>query len=75
MGIVLSLIGVLSKHTVLFDEIQTKVLSFFLLAIHSQFYMQLCLEICISLNSRNLLSISSNSHNLLPTVQLLYTVK
>ncbi len=44
---------------------------------HSQSPLQLCIEISISSNSRNLLCISLNSHNLLhiSTVQLLYTVK
>ncbi len=38
------------------DEIQTKVLKVFLLAIHSHLYtLQLCLEISISSNSHNLL--------------------
>ncbi len=60
------------------DEIQTKVLRVFLLAIHSHLYiLQLCLEISISSNSLNLLHIYLNSPNLLriATVQLLYTVK
>ncbi len=47
------------------DEIQTKVLRVFLLAIH-QSPLQLCLEISITSNSRNLLQF---------LVQLLYTVK
>jgi hypothetical protein len=48
------------------DEIQTKVFRVFLLAIHSQLYtLQLCLEI----------SVSSNSRNLLQFLELLYTVK
>ncbi len=46
------------------DEIQTKGLRVFLLSFHP---LQLCLEIFISSNSRNLLHIS--------TVQLLYTVQ
>ncbi len=59
------------------DEIQTKFLRVFLIDVHSHLYLQLCLEIYISSNSRILLRISSNSRNLLhiSTVQLLYTVK
>ncbi len=46
------------------DEIQTKIFKVFLIAIHSYLYtLQLCLEISISSNSRNLLQF------------LLYTVK
>ncbi len=44
------------------DEIQTKVLKVFLLAIHSHLsslYLQLCLVIYISSNSRNLLTQTS----------------
>jgi hypothetical protein len=49
------------------DEVQTKVLRVFLLGIHSHpLHEQLCLEISISSQSRNLLCISSNPHNLLP---------
>ncbi len=66
------------------DEIQTKALRVFLLAIHSHLYpvqctlcVQLCHEIFISLNSRKLLHSSSNSCKLLrnSTLKLLYTVK
>ncbi len=49
------------------DEIQTKSSTVFLLALAIQSHLQLCLEISISSNSRNLLCIS--------TVKLLYTVK
>jgi hypothetical protein len=56
------------------DKIQAKVLRVFLLSISP---LQLCLQVSISSNSRNLLCISSNSCNLLTisTVKLLYTVK
>ncbi len=37
------------------DEIKTKVIRVYLQAIHSHLYLQLCLEISISSNSRNLL--------------------
>ncbi len=48
------------------DEIQTKVIRVFLLAIHSHMYVQLGLEISIFFTLTQLLTVSS--------VQLLYTV-
>jgi hypothetical protein len=59
------------------DEIHTKVLGVFLLAIHSHLHiLQLCLEFSISSNSLNLLNISSDFKPLrISTVHLLYTVK
>jgi hypothetical protein len=48
------------------DEIKTKVLRVFLFVIHSHLYtLQLCLEISISSNWRNLQCIFSKSRNLL----------
>jgi hypothetical protein len=49
------------------DEIQTKVLRVFLLAIHSPLYIQLCLQISISSKLTQPLTVS--------TVHLPYTVK
>ncbi len=55
------------------DEIQTKALGVFLLAIHNHLY-SFALTIYISSHSHNLLHISSNSQKLLSisTVQILY---
>jgi hypothetical protein len=66
----------MSPEAEFLDEIQTKVLNVFLLAIHCHLY-SFEFEISLSSNSRILLCISSNLRNLLhiSTVKELYTVK